>query len=31
MKRIFEIRVNLTKGISYGNEIVFTQGDNQTH
>ena len=28
MKRIFEIRVNLTKGISYGNEIVFTQGDN---
>ena len=31
MKRIFEIRINLTKGISYGNEIVFTQGDNQTH
>ena len=31
MKRIFEIRVNLTKGISYGNEMIFTQGDNQTH
>lgn len=31
MKRIFEIRINLTKGISYGNEMIFTQGDNQTH
>lgn len=31
MKRVFSIKVNINKGVTYEEETIFTQGDNQTH
>ena len=31
MKRVFSIKVNINKGVTYEEEMIFTQGDNQTH